>query len=54
MNGIKCYEHSTFVENVDNTKALFEKVDRMLTRMDVILGGIVVSCILLVINLVVK
>jgi hypothetical protein len=53
MNGVKCYEHSTFVENVDNTKVLFEKVDKMLTRMNVILGGLVVSSILLAVNLII-
>jgi hypothetical protein len=54
MDGVKCYEHSTFAENVDNTKILFGKVDAMLTRINIALGGLVVACVLLVINLVVK
>ena len=54
MDNVKCYEHSTFIENVDNTKILFTKVDAMLTRINVALGGLVVACVLLALNLVVK
>ena len=54
MEDKKCYEHSTFVENVCDTKTLFKKFDEMMTRMNVVLGGIVVASVLLAINLVIK
>ena len=50
----KCYEHSTFVSNVIQTRLLLTKIDELMVRMNVILGGVAVACLLLAINLVFK
>ena len=48
---LKCYEHSTFVKNIADTELLFNKFDKIYIRINIILGGIAVSCILLAVNL---
>ena len=48
---IKCYEHATFIKNVSDVALLFDKFDKIYIRINIILGGIAVSCILLAVNL---
>jgi len=64
-NGIKCAEHSGFSARIVNLElsqgeqwTAMEKhnlrLDQIFTRLNVMLGGIVVACVLLVINLLLK
>ena len=64
-SNFSCTEHSGFVARIANLEASetkqwsqFNKVDArfnsMLTRINLTLGGIAVSCILLVINIAIK
>jgi hypothetical protein len=50
----KCYEHATFIKNVLDVSILYERFDKILTRINIILGGIAVSCVLLSINILLK
>ncbi len=63
--GIKCPEHSGFsarivnleTSQVDQWNAMEKhnaRLDQIFTRLNVMLGGIVVACVLLVINLLLK
>ena len=60
-----CPEHSGCLADIAHLKSentsqweavrkVSDKVDNIMTRLNIILGGIVVACILLVINIVVK
>ena len=55
MDGRKCAEHSGCMARIDNlekdNEAMAKKVDKIFNRINLILGGIVVSCIMLAINL---
>lgn len=64
-NGIKCAEHSGFsarivnleLSQVDQWNAMEKhksRLDQIFTRLNVMLGGIVVACVLLVINMLLK
>lgn len=52
---IKCDDHSGMVARMEHverqTEAQWEKINSMITRINISLGGIAVSCILLTINI---
>ena len=60
-----CTEHSGFVAQIKNlegeNKTQWEKIDKMddkinsiFTRINILLGGMVITCIMLVINIAIK
>ena len=55
MDGRKCAEHSGCMARIDNlekdSEAMGKRMDKIFNRINLILGGIVVSCVMLVINL---
>lgn len=64
-NRSKCDEHSGCVARIENLEknnlSQWEKIDKVdnkvnsiFTRVNIVLGGIVVACIMLVINLLIK
>lgn len=65
MNNEICHEHSGCISDINTLKsenvkqweaitAMGNKVDGIMTRLNVILGGIVVAVIMLLLNIVVK
>ena len=60
MNGdeFKCVEHSGLVARITNLEEEMNKetsrTDTIMSRLNVVLGGVAVSCILLVLNLIAK
>ena len=65
MNNEVCREHSGCLARIsnlekDNTKQwgeisrMNEKVDSIMTRLNIVLGSVVVACIMLVLNLLFK
>jgi len=64
-NGNICKAHSGCISDIDHLKSenlaqwkelskVQEKQDQLLMRMNVLLGGIAVACVLLVINIAIK
>ena len=55
MHDSTCKEHSGCMARIENiekdSELMAKKVDKIFNRINLILGGIVVSCIMLVINL---
>lgn len=53
-----CPEHSGFKARIDNLeeeyKDMNSKQDKIFTRLNIILGGICVACIMLVVNIVIN
>ena len=56
MNDYTCKEHTGCVARIEHlegeSETMRNRVDKIFSRINLILGGIVVSCVMLVINLV--
>jgi len=54
----KCTEHSGCIARIktleEQTHSQWDKLDSIFTRLNVILGSVVIACIMLVINILIK